>query len=152
MSYQVEQIERPITPVLSIRTRTAIQDLPKALGEAYGAIGQYLGELDVPPAGPPFAAYYNEDMQDLDLEIGFPVTKSIAGRGSIQTGKIPEGKFASCMHIGPYKEIEPAYKAIMDWIESQGEEATGVCYELYLNDPSEVQEAELQTQILFPLV
>jgi effector-binding domain-containing protein len=151
MNYQVEQIERPKTHTLSIRTRAAVQDLPKVLGESFGAIGRHLGALGEPPAGPPFAAYYNEDMQDLDLEIGFPVGKTLEGEGSIQAGEIPEGTFASYLHIGPYKEVEPAYKAVMDWIEAEGAEATGVCYELYLNDPGEVSEAELQTQVLFPL-
>ena len=150
MNYQVEQIERPKTHTLSIRTRTAVQDLPRVLGESYGAIGQYMGEAGVPPAGPPFAAYFNEDMQNLDIEIGFPVASQIDGKGEIRAGEIPAGTFAACLHIGPYKDVEPAYTALMDWIEAEGAEATGV-YELYLNDPGEVSEAELQTQVLFPL-
>ena len=151
MTYRVEKIERPKTHVLSIRTRAAVQDLPKALGEGYAAIGQYMGESGTAPAGPPFVAYYNEDMQDLDLEIGFPVASPIEGRGEIQAGEIPGGTFASCFHLGPYKDIEQAYEAVMDWIEIEGGEPTGVSYELYLNDPDEVEEADLQTQILFPL-
>lgn len=151
MTYQVEKIERPKTHVLSIRTRAAVQDLPNALGEAYAAIGQYMGESGMPPAGPPFVAYYNEDMQDLDLEIGFPVASPIEGKGEIQASEIPGGTFASCLHVGPYIGIEPAYKAVMDWIETEGVDPTGVSYELYLNDPDEVEAADLQTQILFPL-
>ena len=37
-------------------------------------IAQYLAEQSEQPAGAPFVAYYNMDMQNLDVEIGFPVT------------------------------------------------------------------------------
>ena len=42
----------------------------------WSTILQYAGQMGVQPSGPPFVAYYNLDMQDLDLEIGFPYTPS----------------------------------------------------------------------------
>jgi effector-binding domain-containing protein len=136
---------------LSIRTRTAVQDLPQLFGTGYGAIVQYLGELGEHPTGPPFAAYYNMDMADLDVELGFPVPHQVEGRGEIQTGTIPAGKVATCLYTGPYSEIEQAYNALMSWMQANGHEATGVAYELYLNDPNETEPADLQTQVIFPL-
>jgi effector-binding domain-containing protein len=58
---------------------------------------------------------------------------------------------ATCLHTGPYNEMEPAYDALKEWVENNGHQATGVVYELYLNDPGETPPQELQTQILFPL-
>jgi len=121
------------------------------LGETYGAVAQYLGELGEYPAGPPYAAYYNDDMENLDIEAGFPVARELEGRGDIEAGEMPGGKAATCMHIGPYDDIEAAYNAMSKWIKEHGLEPTGVAYEMYLNDPDEVPPEELQTQILFPL-
>ncbi len=151
MDYKCELKERAVQPTLAIRTRSAVQDLSQVLGQSYGAIMQYMCELDEQPAGAPFVAYYNMDMQDLDIEIGFPVAKKLAGKGNIQASEIPAGKFATCMHIGPYDQVEAAYNALMKWIEENGYEAAGVAYETYLNDPSETPPEQLQTLIMFPL-
>ena len=41
MSYQCEVKEQPAQKTLSIRTRAAVQDLPRLLEEGFGAIAQY---------------------------------------------------------------------------------------------------------------
>lgn len=151
MSYSCTMQESSPQAVLSIRTHTAVQDLPQLLGQGYTAIGQYLGELAEQPAGPPFAAYYNMDMENLDVEFGFPVTRSLPGRAEIKAGEIPGGPIATCVHTGPYSEMAPAYEALSQWMKDQGYEPTGVVYELYLNPPDQTPPAELQTQIIFPL-
>jgi effector-binding domain-containing protein len=151
MSYQCELTDRKAQPVLSIRTRGAVQDLPVLLGRSYGVIGAYLGRLGQAPSGAPFVAYHNEDMQDLDLEIGIPVAKKTPGQGEIQSAEIPAGKAAACLHIGPYDKIKPAYEALGQFLQAQGLQGTGVCYEIYLNDPQQTAPDKLQTQILFPV-
>lgn len=151
MSYKCEVKEQAAQPALSIRTRTSVQDIPQVLGKAYGAIAQYLGELGEQPAGPPFTAYYNMDMQNLDIEIGFPVSRQFSGKDEIQASEIPAGKVATCLYTDPYSEMEPAYNALSRWIEDNGYEASGVAYEMYLNDPDQTPPQELQTQIAFLL-
>jgi effector-binding domain-containing protein len=151
MSFNCEVREQAGQPALSIRTRTSVQDLPKKIGEAFGAIAQYLADMKEPPAGPPFTAYYNMDMQDLDVEFGFPVTKLVPGRNEIRASDIPAGKVATCLYTGPYSEIGPAYEALSAWMKENGHEGTGVAYEMYLNDPSHTPPQELRTQIAFPL-
>ena len=146
-----ELIERSAQPVLSIRARTPVQDLPALFGKVYGTIGQYLGELRQQPAGAPFTAYYNMDMQDLDVEIGFPVAGPLPGKGEVMAGEIPAGRYAACLHIGPYNAIGAAYDALQVWLTEHGYEAMGVSYEFYLNDPQQVPPQELQTQVLFPV-
>jgi effector-binding domain-containing protein len=151
MSYQCEIVDRTAQPVLSVRARGAVKDLPAIMGRSYGTIGAYLGRMGRQPAGAPFVAYHNQDMQNLDLEIGFPVAKGLPGEGEIQPGEIPGGKAASCMHIGPYDKIAAAYEALEQWMQSKGRQGTGVCYEIYLNDPQQTPPGQLQTQILFPI-
>ena len=151
MSYNCSIEERPDQAVLSIRTRCAVNELPDVLGRSYGTIAHYLGELGEEPNGAPFAGYYNMDMQDLDIEIGFPVSRQLEGKGEVQPGLILGGKWATCIHIGPYKDIEPAYNALTEFVKQNNYEPTGTAYEFYLNDPGETPEVELQTQIVFPL-
>ena len=151
MDFNCEIKELPAQPVLSIRAKCAVQELPQLLGVSFGAIAQHLDGMGENLAGAPFVVYYNMDMQDLDMEIGFPVLRTLPGRGEVQAGFTPAGKAASCLHIGPYNEVASAYNDLSAWISTQGVQPTGVAYEFYLNDPQHTPPAELQTLILYPL-
>ena len=151
MNYNIELKEQIAQPVLSIRKTTAVGNLPQEIGKAYGSIIQYLNEIGEQPAEAPFTAYYNLDMEHLDVEMGFPVSKQLAGRGEIKASGIPAGKYAECMYKGPYAEMVPAYDAMNRWLGENGLAATGVSYEFYYNSPMDVPESELLTRIMFPV-
>ncbi len=149
---KIELIEQQIQPVLSVRTRTKLEDLPDLIGKSYQKIMDYLNELGEEAVGVPFTAYYNLDVQDLDVEMGFPVAKPLPGKGQIISGEIPGGRVVSSMHYGPYQEMEKHYAEITRWISDHGLEATGVAYEYYYNSPEDVPESELLTRIVIPVV
>jgi effector-binding domain-containing protein len=148
MSYNCELFEIPQTPLLSIRTHAAVQDLPGLISSSYGAIMQYLAELGHEIAGEPFVIYYNLDMQNLDIEIGFPVTKPLPGKGQIQPSVLPAGPAARAFYTGPYTEMAPAYETLTKFIADKGKEPTGVAIEYYLNGP-ETPPEKLETRIVF---
>jgi effector-binding domain-containing protein len=151
MEYTCEVKEMVAQPALCIRTTTSMQDLPQAIGMGYAEIAKYLAELGETPSGPPYVAYFNMDMEHLDVEMGLPVAKSLPGTGQIQMGEIPAGKYGSTLHIGAYSELAPAYDTLIAWMNEKGLKSSGVVYEAYLNDPSQTPPQELKTQILFLL-
>lgn len=151
MGFQCEIKEQNPQPTLSFRARTPIQGLPRLMGESYGKISRYLAELGEQPAGAPFAGYYNMDMQNLDVEIGFPVARALPGKDQIQAAEIPGGKLGYALHTGRYADIAPAYDALTEFVKEQGFVPTGVSYEFYLNDPENTPQEQLLTQIIFPL-
>jgi effector-binding domain-containing protein len=151
MSYDCQAVLQPAQPVLTIRTRSDVKDLPSVLGQAYIKLAAHLGQFDAMPAGAPFVAYYNMDMEDLDIEVGFPIAEEIKNEGDIQSSKLPEMKVATCTFTGPYLEIGPAYDELNAFMKENQYMPTGVVYEYYLNDPKETPPAELKTQIVFPL-
>ena len=151
MDYNCNLTQKEAQPVLSIRSRSAVQGMPELMGRCFGAVAQYLGELGEAPAGMPFAAFYNMDMNDMDVEIGFPVGRALPGRGEIQASEIPGGWQATLLFIGPYDAMVPAYQALTEFVKANGHEATGVAYEFYLNDPSGLSPDQAQTLIMFPL-
>lgn len=151
MNYNIELKEKGVQPVLAIRKTTSVGELPKEIGKAYGSIMQYMNELGEQPAEAPYTAYYNLDMEHLDVEMGFPVLKKLAGRGEIIAAEIPAGRFVECTYKGPYAGMEPVYEDMNKWIAEKGYEATGTAYEVYYNSPGEVPESELLTRIMLPL-
>jgi effector-binding domain-containing protein len=83
------------------------------------------------------------DMQDLDVEIGFPVSEEPPGRGEIQGGEL----YAR----GPNIYIDPAFQALSVWMMQNGYKAGGAAIEVDLDVPSAAPAEELRTQIVFPL-
>lgn len=138
-------------PVLSVRTRSAVRDLPMVLGREFGKVALYLNDLGELPSAPPFVGYFNMDMDDLDIEVGFPVAKKLPGKDDIKAGEIPAGEYVTLMYTGSYENIEEAYNALTEWTEENCREMTGVAYEFYYNDPGDTPADELQTKIMLPL-
>jgi effector-binding domain-containing protein len=151
MNYKIDFVEKSSQPVLSIRTRTSVGNLPKEIGRAYAAIIQYLNEIGEQPLDAPFTAYYNLDMEDLDVEMGFPVSKPLPGKEEIMSGEVPAGRQVCSMFKGPYSQMVPLYNAMNKWISDKGYTAVGTAYEYYYNSPTDVPESELLTKVVLPL-
>jgi effector-binding domain-containing protein len=151
MMFKIELLEQKAQPVLAVRTKTAMAELPKVIGESYGKIMGYLNELGAQPVDAPYTAYYNLDMENLDVEMGFPVAQVYPEKEDIKAGEIPAGKFACCIYKGPYAGMEEPYNNMFKWIEENGCQSTSVYYEYYYNAPGEVPESELLTRIVMPV-
>ena len=148
---KIELNEQKAQPILSIRVKTSLENLPKIIGESYHKIMDYLNELGEQPADVPFTAYHNLDMQNMEVEMGFPVSKPLPGKDDILASELAQGKIVSYMYKGLYSEMEPVYNEIFKWINEKGYQPTGVYYEYYYNSPDEVPESELLTRIVIPL-
>ena len=91
-------------------------------------------------------------MNDLDVEIGFPVSKQFDDRGNIKASQLPIGKVAACIHLGPYENMKSTYDALNEWIQQNGYEPTGIAIEYYYNDPKDVKPEEIMTELQLPLI
>ena len=151
MSYLFQIVETEKQPVLSVQTTTSVVNMPNLLGPVYHSIVNYIIESGEEPVGPAFIAYYNMDMENLNIESGFPIAKEVEVKGDIALRYIPAGKKATGFHKGPYNEIGPLYDQLVAWINEKGYEPTGVVYEYYYNAPQEIPESELLTKVEFLL-
>jgi effector-binding domain-containing protein len=143
-------LKRSEQPTLVVRTTTGVKNLPGLIGKCYGEIAAYLDELGEFPADIPFVAYHNMDMQNLDVEIGFPISSKLPGRGDIVQGSIPEGLNVFSVFMGPYAQMESVYSEMAEWITKNGFISTGVVYEHYYSGP-EFPESQHLTKIVMPL-
>lgn len=146
----IDLIEQPEQPVIFLRTRTSLEDLPRLIGQSYAMMGNFLRESKQAPSDVPYVAYHNMDMADLDVEIGFPMAAPVMPPEGICRGVIPAGLFATCIFRGAHRDIEPAYHDMTSWIAQNGFAITGPCRESYYNGP-EFPEEELLTRILLPV-
>jgi effector-binding domain-containing protein len=105
-------------------------------------------------AGPPLSIYPNPEKvapKEMEYEAGVPIVGEVREEGRIRIKKVPAQQVLATIHKGPYKEIEPVYKALMEYIMKNGYEVVGAPMEIYLNNPGEVSENELLTEVQFPV-
>lgn len=146
---EIKEVQKRET--LMIRTITPMSSISDAMGDAFTKLAAYMEKNGIAFAGPPYARYYNMNMEALDVEMGFPITGKIAGEGNIQMGELPAGKIASALHLGSYDKLEETYTKLMEYVKGKDLETEEWMYEFYLNSPMDVKPEELETEICFPL-
>lgn len=145
--YLLEQAEQPI---LSIRARSAVTGLPRLIGESYGRIAACLGKQGAQMSDVPLVIYHNMDMQDLDVEMAFPVARPLPGGDGVGASALPAGRSVCCMYLGPYTALEPVYAEMAAWLQAQGLTPLPLSYEYYYNGP-DCPEEMLLTKIVMPV-
>lgn len=149
MEYVIELVERESIPALAIHKTVDVDHLPHVIASAYEDIAAYLKELGIDESklGQAFVAYHNQDMQNLDVEIGFTTDQEYPGYGEVNSEMLPAGSWVSFIHKGPYKEMGKGYAAAQAWIKEHRLTPSGLVYEYYLNAPQAVSEHELMTKV-----
>jgi effector-binding domain-containing protein len=138
-------------PTMCVRTRAPARRLPQLLGQAFSDIIAAVTAQGGTVTGTPYVAYRNMNMEDLDLEIGFPVSRVLAVQGTVGPGELPAGSWASTMHIGPYADVGPAWNELQGYIRAQGKVPAPVGYEFYFDGP-ETPPEKIRTRVAFPLL
>jgi AraC family transcriptional regulator len=71
----------------------------------------------------------------------------------LQDTRLPAGRYATTMHVGPYATLGEAWRHLLhEAVPALGERVgPGITYERYLNTPGQVPDAELQTELCAPL-
>ncbi|MFW5784890.1 MAG: GyrI-like domain-containing protein [Chitinispirillaceae bacterium] len=151
MVSQFEVTELAQSPALSISAKCPVQTLPSVIGESLGKMRTYLDEIGEKPAGPPYLLYFNQDMQNLDVEIGLPVRKALRGLDEIESNMTLGGSVASCIYEGPYEGMQSAYAQLDEYLKKERLTPKGIACEVYLNDPGQTPPEKLQTRIMFAL-
>ncbi len=126
-------------------------DMRRLLGQLMGWVEQEGLQM----TGPPFAVYYSmpEDMAKghMQFEVGVPISGRAQETDDIKIKTFPAQNVLSAIHKGPYNQISSVYAALTEYITNNGYEVIGPPMELWLNNPMEVAESELLTEVRFPV-
>jgi hypothetical protein len=161
MPYEVVVREEPAFAALAVETTTVPERHVEAGYELFRRLLDALDALDVPLVEPVMCLLPDtsrtegEDTMLLRmcslLPEGFD-DDAQAARAGASIERSAAGPFAFVTHRGPYEELGIAQHAIVAWIEEHGREAAGPMREIYIDDPAEVDQARLRTEVGIPLV
>lgn len=143
--------QQPSYNVLSIRkTINFISEFSDFVGQSYGKISKHLENSNVMSAGEPFVCFHNMDLENLDVEAGFPIENHMEDNGEIIAKTIPSQKVVSAIDLGSYEKQDPTLEDIFNWIQKNSYEMQGEIYYHYLND-TERPEDEYLTKMIIPI-
>jgi effector-binding domain-containing protein len=151
MKYEVSEKELAPQLALMVRKRVSMATIGQAMGEAFGAIMAHVEAGGAQFAGPPFALYPGEMAEEFDAIVCMPVAPGATAGPGVDLEEVPGGRVATTMHVGPYPEVGKAYTALQEWMTDNGRRPAGPPREIYLNEPGTVPDAELLTEVDWPV-
>jgi effector-binding domain-containing protein len=116
---------------------------------AFGEVMGFMRANGIAVAGPPLAIYYVYGHEEVEFRAGVFVSGEDAGKssGRIEAAVTPAGRVLSFTHVGPYRELGATYDALMAYLDREGLKLGAPSWEVYVDDPEEVPEDGLRTEI-----
>jgi AraC family transcriptional regulator len=152
--YDVTIRSFPSTALIGIPHRGSYMNIGEAFGRLYGTL-HARGIFDQQSR---MLGIYLDDPETVaegDLRSFACVTANAPSQVEplLEAPTIDEGECAVLRHQGPYADMRSAYQWLYgDWLRQSGREVRDQpVFEIYLNNPRDVQPTELLTEIWLPL-
>jgi effector-binding domain-containing protein len=157
--------ERAEQPYVAIRRKVKMSEMP-TLPQQWGDVMNWLNSKGIQPNGAPFWNYRIVDMVDqLEIDVGFPVAQAVQGEGYIIADAFPAGRYVTTVYTGRYDDdgLMRATGDLLAWGDKNGvtwdkwqHGATGEGWrcriEHYLTDPAEEDDPnQNQTELAFKI-
>jgi effector-binding domain-containing protein len=113
---------RAAQPYVGVRTEVPWTEFPVVIPKYIDEVFAWLGQQGIEPDGPPLMRYNVINMEEggkMDVEIGVPIAKAVAGNGHIKAGELPAGRYASLVYTGVENGIA-GNGALIDWAVKEG--------------------------------
>ena len=96
--------------------------------------------------------YHRMDEDSWTIECCVPVAGAGTLPDDLARRSFPGGRVARTLHVGPYDELGMAYREIEQWMEKGGYRTSAPPYDIYLNDPHEIEDpADYLTEVTWPV-
>jgi effector-binding domain-containing protein len=153
---------RELEPQLTVcaRITTPMNTLGDLFSRVPGSVLSRIQAGSTHPSGPLYARYHVFGPEDVDVEIGFPVSAPLAElapvsdvvAGDVGSGSLPGGRVAYTVHRGSYDDLSKSYDRLHDWIHAAGHDEGKGPWEVYLDDPGDMSDmSKVRTEIIWPL-
>lgn len=125
-------------------------EIGAAMGSGFGEVFGFVGQAGITPQSMPMTLYTAmPDGSTVRFRAGVFVTADDAAKasGNVRAGVIPAGEAVTTTHVGPYANMNQSHQAVWAHCDEQGYQKAMPVWEVYVDDPGEVEEAKLRTEI-----
>ncbi|MEQ8910640.1 MAG: SRPBCC family protein [Vicingaceae bacterium] len=149
MGLEVMEVEG--VPIVSILDSTTGNGISSKLGELYQEISMHIATSGAKQAGMPLAIYHTYSPEKVILEAAIPYSGNVESKGRVQVKETPSGKVIKGIHYGDYAASEAMHYSISDYAQAKSLKISDTPWEIYANDPSEVDSAAVETHIYYQI-
>jgi hypothetical protein len=150
MEYRVTTREVQGRPIAATRARTTWTEFPdvwRPLLDRVYAVLRDTGAVEFPGRNVILYRDHGGDTADpqrsgLELEVGVEAVIPFEPRDDVRLSRLPSGRVAWTLHVGPYHRLAEAHRAVIEWCEAQGLALTGTSWEVYghwRDDPDDLE-------------
>lgn len=105
--------------------------------------------------GPPVSIVHScprkVEEKDLVWELGYPVKKGTKAKRPLTVHNVRIPQMATYLHVGPYEKLKETHEEIWESLQKQGYGRKTPVIHRYIDNPKEVEESKLRTEILIPV-
>ncbi len=154
---EFEIVGLPARPVfyLTRKTGPGMQAIAAAMGEGFDRLATFIGSSGIEVAGPPICVWTAHSDAGTEFELAFPTSESESAKTGAAAGigfkTLPAQRALKGVHKGAYGGLGGTYEAMSAHMKSHELAAGGPMFEVYLNSPGEVPEADLVTEVYMPV-
>jgi effector-binding domain-containing protein len=153
MTNEVTIKKAPSRTVAAVRTATTPQSVFVDIPAGFAHVLTFLAGIGETPIDAPFTLFHQFPEPDGagDISLCVPIDHPVGPGPGIDIVTIPGAAVSSILHVGPYADMAESYATIAAWIHERGHRILGPSREIYLNNPTDVAETELLTEIQWPI-
>lgn len=124
-------------------------EIAEAMGAAFGEVFGFVGANGITPLAMPMSVYWGMDPKILRFHGGVLVSADDAAKvsGNIKAGELPAGDAMHTMHVGSYDNMNVTHQSMWNHMKENGINGTMPVWEIYVDDPGEVEADKVRTEI-----
>ena len=148
----VEPLQIAYLPTTSLPEPAAISE---AMGEAYFEVLSFIDNRGLAEAGAPMSIVRGFAGSQLRFDAAIPVRgitdKTSPGGSAVKLGQTYSGPAIRVRHVGSYRQLASTHRKIAAYLTALGLDRNGDAWETYISDPARVPEADLLTDVYYPV-
>jgi effector-binding domain-containing protein len=129
--------------------------ISEAMGKAYFEILSFIDEHELSEAGAPMSIARGFAGADLSFDAAIPVRgvrkDTPRESGNVRIGSTQSGAIVRVKHFGSYRSLSSTHRKIAAYLSALGIERIGDPWEIYVSDPTKIDESELLTFVCYPV-
>jgi effector-binding domain-containing protein len=135
-----------------VRGVVPVPGLPEFFDASFRELVTTTAEQGVALLGPAFALYRGPFEETVDLEVGFPVDRTVQADGNVVASELPGGLLARATHSGAFDGLGDAWARLAAWLRGQGRSPSAQRWESYVTQPSpDMDPRDLRTDLFWPI-
>lgn len=148
----VEPVDIAFLSATSLPNAAAISE---AMGEAYFEVLGFIDRHNLEEAGAPLSISRRFRGSEFVFDAAIPVS-GVTGatprtENGIRLGQTYGGQVVRARHVGSYRTLADTHEKIAAWLAVHGIARAGDAWEAYVSDPTRVPEAQLVTDVYYPV-